>query len=108
MELEDDVWGERDVGRGFVNQIEGVAVPGDLLLGPVARGRGLEHERLDPLPRRGHTFETVRRLRRFDHGGFAQSGQNLWSLLAEQVLTPTELAQGAQLRPMLRREARLV
>src|SRR6266542_1307342 len=96
VELEDDVGGEGHVRRGFVNEIERITVTGDLLLGAISGGRRFEDQRLDALPRRRDALETVRRLRRLDHGGLAQRGQNVRGLLAEQVLPPPELAQSPE------------
>ena len=93
VELQHDVRGERHVLVRLVDELQGVAVAGDLLLGAVA-GRGrLQDDGLDP-PRRGDdALDAVRGLARLDDGGLAQDLELLGDLGDEEVLPAARLTE---------------
>ena len=93
MELQHDVGRERHVAVGLVNELEPVAVAGDLLLGAVARFRALDHQIGDASRRGDHALDPVGGLGGFHHRAGAERFELLRDLAEEEVLPATGLAQ---------------
>ena len=69
-----------------VDEMQGSAIPGDVLLGPVFGAGMAEHERAQPVWRDGDAFDAIGRFDALDHGHFAQGLQHLRRLSGIQLL----------------------
>ena len=69
-----------------VDEMQGSAIPGDVLLRPVFGAGMAEHERAQPVWRDGDAFDAIGRFDALDHGHFAQGFQHLRRLPGIQLL----------------------
>jgi hypothetical protein len=69
-----------------MDEIQRVAVAGDLLLRAAYRSRVLEHQRFNARMGRYYAFDPIARFCRLDNGCVPQARQDLRCLLSEQVL----------------------
>ena len=101
VQLPDGAFRERHLLAAFMDQVQGVAVAGDLLFGTAA-GRGvLQHQGVQALGGDDDAFQTVGGLGGFDGGRFLQSLQHFGQLDTIELLLALKLAkcaQGGQLR----------
>ena len=93
VELEDEVHRKGDVGMRFVNQLQRVAIAGDLLFRAVARLRPADDEIGDASWRRGHTLDAVGRFSGLDNGAGPKFLELFRELADEQVLAAACLSE---------------
>ena len=98
MELQDDVRRELHVLVRLVDEGQGVAVAGDLLLGAVA-GRAASGRAPRPVRRGDDTLDAVRRFARLDDRRLAEDLELFRDLGDEEILPAARLSE-----PLDRRE----